>query len=108
MRTLVETLWLSGAAVTSAAVIVGRALWHRMRQACTELIPLRIHCPLDSDRYDCTIARDSESGQWLEVRACSAYPKGCLATCGQQCTRLLNWGVPVAVGSSRRKPDARA
>jgi hypothetical protein len=95
MGAFVETLWLAGAAVTSAVVIVGRALWQRASLRETEVVHVRVACPLDGDRYQCRIEREVDSGRWIEVKACSAYPRGCLATCGQTCARLQNWGVPV-------------
>ena len=50
----------------------------------------RIECPRSHEPADCVLVQDIRTGQWKELRSCSALAPG--ATCEVDCAKLLNLG----------------
>ena len=73
------------ALLTTLAWIVLRAGRLRHEQTC------RFACPHDRGPVDCVLVQDVRTGQWKELRRCSALPPGA-PPCDVECARLMNLG----------------
>ena len=66
----------------------GGGLWRAQKR--------RFVCPDLGTVVDCEILRDIRTGQWKEVRSCSAFAAGEGIPCDQECRKVMNGGFPLA------------
>jgi hypothetical protein len=69
-----------------AAVLSARGGALRRRQS------VRLACPMRGQAVECEIVQDVRTGQWKEVRACSAFDPPHAVTCDRDCTAAMNLG----------------
>lgn len=81
---------LAGAALT--AVVIALGILGLRGGALRRAQKRRFVCPERGAEVDCEILQDVRTGQWKEVRSCSAFAADEGLPCEQQCRTVLNAG----------------
>jgi len=93
---MASTEWMTpvaGVALTAMVIALGYlglrggGLWRAQKR--------RFVCPDLGTEVSCEIVRDIRTGQWKEVRSCSAFAAGEGIPCDQECRKVMNGGFPL-------------
>jgi hypothetical protein len=76
------------------AVAGGLLAWAALRGgAFGQRKALHVDCPMFGAQVECEAVQDVRTGQWKEIRSCSAFAGMAPVPCDKDCARLLNLGL---------------
>lgn len=88
--------WLGLASGLLLAGVVLALAFYGMRGGrllCSQV--RRFVCPISGKVVDCAIVRDVRTGQFKQVESCTAFPDPGDVRCQEDCTTMMNLGLPL-------------
>ena len=85
---------IAGVALT--AIVIALGYLGLRGGALRRALKRRLICPDLGTEVDCEIVQDIRTGQWKEVRYCSAFAAGEGVPCDQECRKVMNAGFPLS------------